>query len=107
MKRDIRHLNINYRTMSVYSDRVITASQVSSLPSKKDKGKAERKEGVIRMIFVDSVTNSTVADVVMTSIGAEQLIRGINQSLAKLKEDLKNPTIPQPSVEKRDHTYIG
>ena len=105
--KDIRQMNINHRTIVVFADRVITASQVSSLPHEKNKGKARRKEGSIRMIFVDSVTGSSVADVVMTSIGAEQLIKGIKQSLHKLEEELANPNIPQQAKEKGEHTYIG
>ncbi|MBI4021072.1 MAG: hypothetical protein HY369_02425 [Candidatus Aenigmarchaeota archaeon] len=107
MDQNIKQLT--FRTMPVFTDRSITASQVASLPSKKDKKKAERKEGTIRIIFVDSVSNSVVADVVMTPIAAEQLAAGITKSLEQLKAQLKDHTMPaQPVLETApQQSYIG
>ena len=111
MKKNIQQMNINYRVMPVFSDRSITASQVASLPKKGNPKKAERKEGTIRLIFIDSVTNSSVADVVITPIAAEQLVNGIRKSLEKLHSDIKNPDIPQHQHMKPaapdQQTYIG
>ena len=102
-------IKINHRTMPVFSDRSITASQVASLPEKKNQKKAQRKEGTIRIIFIDSVSNGSVADVVMTPIAAEQLVNGINQSLEKLKKDIedKNMPVPAQSPPEAQHAYIG
>lgn len=98
-------LNINYRAIPVHSDRSVTVTQVASVAGK-DK-KAIKKEGTIRLIFVDSVSNSSVADVVLTSIGAEQLVKGINSSLEKLRKDLADPKIPVHEHQPVDRNYIG
>jgi len=111
MKKDmqLKQMNINYRTMPVFSDRSITASQVAALPSKKNSKKAARKEGTIRIIFMDSVSGSSVADVVMTPIAAEQLITSINQSLDKMNSEVKDMKMQKPTapVPASDQTYIG
>jgi len=104
-----QQINVNYRAMPVFSDRSITVSHVASLPSKKDRKKAARKEGMIRVIFVDSISNSTVSDVVMTPIAAEQLIKGISNSLEKMKKDVSDPKISAPPAPapQPQQTYIG
>lgn len=101
-------LGINYRVIPVFSDRSITASQVASIPGKKEKEKAERKEGTLRILFIDSVSNSTVADVVMTSIAAQQLAAGIAQTLERMKKEIASPLMPvQVKPEHSQQTYIG
>lgn len=104
----LKHMNISYQVKPVFADRSITASQVASLPEKDNKKKAARKEGTVRIIFMDSVSNQSVADVVMTPIAAEQLVHGIKHSLEKLSTELKDLTINQPSPPTREpQTYIG
>lgn len=107
-----KQIPVNHRAIPVFSDRTITVSHVASKPSKNNNKKAERKEGVIRILFVDSVSNTTVADVVMTTIAAEQLIQGINKSIEKVSDDVDNPEItrppePEPESVPQQQTYIG
>ena len=107
----IQQVNINYRATPVFSDRSITATQVASKPSKTP-GKAERKEGTIRLIFVDSVTQTSVADIILTPIAAEQLLAGLRQSLDRLFveiKDMKMPANQQILNEEKaaTQTYIG
>lgn len=108
MKKE--HMNLNYRAVPVFADRTITASQVASRPQKENKKKAEKIEGTIRLIFVDSVTQSSVADVVMTTIAAEQLITGIRQSIDNINKQVKGGKMPiQPAepVPENHQPYIG
>ncbi|MBI4181354.1 MAG: hypothetical protein HY520_00090 [Candidatus Aenigmarchaeota archaeon] len=109
MKKDLQlgQMNITFRAAPVFADRSITATQVASVPHKRDPKKAARKEGTVRVIFVDSVSNLVVADVVMTSIAAEQLAAGIQQSLGKLKTDLKDGSMPQREQPRDEQPYIG
>lgn len=102
-----KKLNVSHRAMPVFADRSMTASQISAQPDEKKKGKAKRKEGTIRLLFVDSVSNAVVADVVMTSIAAKQLIAGIEKSVDKLAKDIADPALPQRPAKQEHHNYIG
>jgi hypothetical protein len=106
MKKITQQVNINHRVLPVFADRSVTVSHVASV-SGRNRKKALRKEGTIRLIFIDGISNSSVADVVLTSIGAEQLVKGINRSLEKLKKDLADPNIPQHKHHVPDQAYIG
>lgn len=107
--KKVQDINIQHKVLPVFSDRTVTASQVASIPGK-NKKKAERKEGTVRIIFVDSVSNSSVADVVMTSIAAQQLAHGIGHTLERLKKEIADPGMPaakQAKAKPDQHTYIG
>jgi len=105
----LKNMGINYKVLPVFSDRSITASQVASLPEKGNKKKAAKKEGTIRVIFLDSVSQSSVADVIMTPIAAAQLVNGIKQSIEKLDTEIKDPKIAShtPVKTQTQQTYIG
>jgi len=97
-------ININHRALPVFADRTVTATQVAAHTDKKEVA----KEGTIRLIFVDSVSGSSVADVVMTSIAAEQLIAGIRQSVDRLRSEVKKKVLPKSKkTTKAAQSYIG
>ncbi len=99
MKKSVQaqQINVNYRAMPVFSDRSATISHVASVADKKDKKKAVHKEGVLRILLIDSVSNSTVADIAMTPIAARHLANGISQTLERMGSEMSDPKIRSAS----------
>ncbi|HDR53318.1 MAG TPA: hypothetical protein ENN60_01415 [archaeon] len=81
---------------------------VSMMVKKSRDGK--KKDGLIRVCFLDSARKEIVADVVMSPLTAEAMGNILMGSIKKLDDIMagKKVDFPKPPVKKQDETtYIG
>lgn len=100
------------RTIPVFADNVIVANVMKSYNGeKKGKRKGKRgKEGQVTLIFVDNLSRSAIARIVLSKSTAESLEKALGESLEKFDKELKGEEkkkIEAPVAEKGKARYLG
>ena len=100
---------IQHKVKPTISDKAAVIIHIAAKADEADKKRAARKELLLRVLFVDSVTNSCVADVTMTQTAAENLISTLNKSLSDSQEKMKDPKMPErpTTIQSEPQTYVG
>lgn len=88
----------------VYADEALVMGAVKA--RKGDDGKI-KKEGNIRIAFIDMTTSQPVAKIVLSISTAKGLVNALAEQLKKLEEDLESKEVPRKPSEKPSLTYIG
>ena len=86
------------KTPPIFADEVMVSFVV-----KRDK-EGKRKEGVVRLSFIDTMRKEVISDIVLTPVTAQALMKILENSLKKLDNALKG------KLEKKEEeatTYIG
>ena len=65
-----------------------------------------KKEGTIRMAFIDMTTMQPVSKIVLTLSTAKGLVNALNAQVVKLEKDLESKEVTKKSSEP-SLTYIG
>ena len=66
-----------------------------------------KKEGTVRLAFVDMTTMQPVAKIVVTVSTAKGLVNALNAQVTKLEKDLESKEVPKKPSEESMLTYIG
>jgi len=66
-----------------------------------------KKEGNVRIAFVDMTTTQPVAKIVISVSTARGLMNALGEQLKRLEKDLESKDVPKKSSEEPLLTYIG
>jgi hypothetical protein len=66
-----------------------------------------KKEGTIRIAFIDMTTMQPVSKLVVTLSTARGLINALNAQVVKLEKDLESKETPKKTSAEPSLTYIG
>jgi hypothetical protein len=68
-----------------------------------------KKEGSVRIAFVDMTSMQPISKIVITLSTAKGLVNALSNQINKLEEDLASDELPKQPVEKTEPslTYIG
>ncbi len=98
------------RAIPIFSDNVIVANIIKTHDSGK-KGKKVQKEGHVTLIFVDTLSHSAVARIVVSKQTADALLKALGESLEKFDREIrskeKKNKIETTVAEKRKTQYLG
>jgi len=84
----------------LFADEVMLGIMVKSTKGKD----GVRKEGMVRLGFIDMVRGQAVAEIVITPITAEGLSKLLNDKLKELDKELKSKKMPEKPIVKEDVT---
>ena len=70
------------------------------------KGKKVRKEGIIKIFFLDAATQQVVSEIALTSITAKTLANALMKNVVNLEKDLANNK-PRKKVKIVKPHYTG
>ncbi len=103
-----KQIQIHSRAVPVFADE---AQVVAFMKGNKDKKAKFKKDGFVRMTFLDITRRQTVADVVISPVTAEVIMGIMTKQLEELNKAMKSKKMPK---EKRmslgkteDQRYIG
>ena len=89
----------------LYADEALVLGTVKGSKTKDGKIK---KEGTLRMAFVDMTSMQPVAKIVVSVATAKGLINALSAQVQKIEKDLESGELPQkPKKEEPSLTYIG
>ncbi len=89
---------------SLYAEEVMV---INTVKAEKD-GEDVKKQGFMRLTFIDTLSGEAVADITVSNITAKALHKILSENLEKMDKDLKSKDIPEQQVPMRDTTnYIG
>jgi hypothetical protein len=66
-----------------------------------------KKEGNVRIAFVDMTTAQPVAKIVLSVSTSRGLVNALSEQLKRLEKDLESKEVPKKSSEEPLLTYIG
>ncbi len=88
----------------VFADEAMVGISIKAVSKEGD----VKKEGVVRLGFIDVLRGQMVAEIVLLPETAKALHRALEATLKKLDEELKSKEIPKPVKEGGISTeYIG
>ena len=91
----------------VFADEVMVGTVVKA----NKENDTVRKEGQVRLNFIDMFRRQAVAEIVISPITAKNLVKILEENLSKLEADLKSKEMPQqPKIEEKSTdniSYIG
>ena len=93
----------------LFADRVIVVTLLQSSKKKDETGKI-RKEGHIKICFVDAMKNQIITEVVTSLMTAKDLTKILDDNIKKLDEELKSgepPKMPKITTTTEAPRYIG
>jgi len=70
------------------------------------KGKKVRKEGIVKIFFLDAATQKVVSEIALTSITAKSLAQGLMKNVMKLEKELASKKIAK-KVKVSKPSYTG
>lgn len=70
------------------------------------KGTKFRKEGIVKMFFLDAVTQKVISEIALNSITAKALASALMKNVSKLEKDLASQKPNKKSVAAKPH-YTG
>jgi len=81
---------------------------MGSMKVRKDENGKMKKEGMMRVVFVDMTNMQPVASVAITISTAHGLVNALSGQLKKIEEDMASKDLPKkPKVPDASLTYIG
>jgi len=90
----------------IFADEAVVMGTIKARQTEKGEVK---KEGQIRIAFIDMTTLQPIAKIVVTLSTAKGLIRALQNQVKKLEEDLASEKIPKWAKKEKEPllTYIG
>lgn len=100
------------RAIPIFSDNIIVANIIKTEQQTQGKKKKRHgKEGYVTLIFVDNLSHSAIARVVVSRQTAEALQKALDESLKKFDKELKSKEIKNKIettiAEKGKAKYLG
>jgi len=92
----------------LFVDNAMVAVQLQASKEKDETGKI-RKEGHIRIGFIDGMKNQVITEVVMSLMAAKNLTKILDDSIKRLDEELKSgepPKVPTVTTTTEVPEYI-
>ncbi len=89
----------------LFAEEFAVGTSVRTTPIDK-KGKRVRKEGIIKIFFLDAATQRVVSEVALTSITAKALADTLFKNVSSLEKDLADDTPRKVAVVSKPH-YTG
>jgi len=81
---------------------------MGTIKAGKDKEGKIKKEGSIRMAFVDMTSMQPIAKIVITISTAKGLVNALTNQISKLEKDIESGEVPKkPQEIEPSLTYIG
>ncbi|MFI5412296.1 MAG: hypothetical protein ACHQX1_00195 [Candidatus Micrarchaeales archaeon] len=97
--------NVALTESAVFADGVGTALRIKAAKNKK--GEAE-KEGVIELLFMDSIRQRVISSVIVSRLTAIDLVAGLNQTLVNFDKELASKEMPKaPEIKTSKSTPTG
>ena len=93
----------------LFIDKAMVVIQLQASKEKDETGKI-RKEGHIRIGFIDEMKNQVIAEVVMSLMTAKSLTKILDDNIKRLDEELKSgelPKVPTVTATTGVPEYIG
>lgn len=109
MESQANQVNINLskaKTKPVFADEIAIAVKVKAFKNHKN---IVEKEGLLELIFIDSVKQQVTGEFVISRFTAKGLIGALNQTIEQLEKELANKDMPkQPEIKTAsgDSSYI-
>lgn len=107
-KEGKKKIQLQPKAPPLFADEVLVQSGIKYNPDKKARF---RKDGMIRLAFLDMRSRSVISDVTMSPITAENLARILGEHVVKLEKRLKMKGMPKKPTETAMPTstqsYIG
>ncbi len=107
-KKPIR-LQVHPTAKPLFADKVIIATLLQSSKKKDETGKI-KKEGHIRIGFIDLMKNQIITEVVLGLMTAKGLMKNLDDTIKKLDEELKSgepPKMAKITTTTETPEYIG
>ena len=89
----------------LFAEEFAVGTSVRTTPIDK-KGTMVRKEGIIKIFFLDAATQKVVSEVALTSITAKALADTLFKNVSSLEKDLADDTPRKVAVVSKPH-YTG
>lgn len=105
---NIQQIEIAIRTTKekcLFAEEFAVGVSVRAAPTDK-KGKKVRKEGIVKIFFLDSATQTVVSEIALTSITAKSLGDALINNVAKLEKDLASNKVKKKVAIVKPH-YTG
>ncbi len=97
-KVNIQLNNLPASIIPTFADEVMVGTMVKA----NKEGNEVRKEGQVRLNFIDMVRRQSVAEIVISPITARNLVRILEENLNKLEFELKSKELPEhPKIEEK------
>lgn len=96
-----QQINLTMSEGAVFADGVGTALRIKALAN--PKGGVE-KEGMIEVLFIDSIRQKVVSSVVVSRLTAKDIIINLNQSLISFDKEMASKDMPKPAEIKTSKT---
>lgn len=92
----------------LFADRLMVGTLLQSSKQRDETGKI-RKEGHIRIGFIDGMKNQVISDIVISLMTAKDLTKFLDDNIKKLEEELKSgepPKLPKVTTTTEAPEYI-
>jgi hypothetical protein len=101
VQENIAHSNIK----PMFADEALV---MGSMKVRKDEKGKMKKEGMMRVVFVDMTNMQPIASIAISISTAHGLINALSGQLKKIEEDLASKDLPKkPKTPDASLTYIG
>lgn len=107
-KMNAQQIELTIRTTNekcLFAEEFAVGVSVRSAPIDK-KGKRVRKEGILKIFFLDAATQKVVSEIALTSITAKTLANSLMQNVSNLEKDLASDKPRSKVVIAKPH-YTG
>lgn len=107
MQKQIR-IGVHPTVKPLFADRLMVGTLLQSSKKRDETGKI-RKEGHIRIGFIDGMKNQVITDVVISLMTAKDLAKFLTDNIKKLEEELKSgepPKLPKVTTTTEAPEYI-
>jgi hypothetical protein len=88
----------------LYADEALVMGTVKV---SKTKNGEIKKEGTVRIAFVDMTNTQPVAKIVVSVTTARGLVNSLSEQLKRLEQDLESKEVPKKLLKEPSLTYIG
>jgi len=103
-----KKIKIQFKATSnpLFADEVIVGTMVKAVKTREEL----KKDGYIRLGFVDMTKRQVFSEIVLSPLTAKALIKILDENLKKLDIELKSKELPKQPIETKkttELTYIG
>src|SRR3989344_5905469 len=105
-KVNIQLNNMPLQIAPTFADEVMVGTVVKAAKE----GNDVRKEGNVRLNFIDMFRRQSVADIVISHITARNLVKILQDNVTNLETELKSKELPKQKIEEKSTeslSYIG
>jgi len=108
MQKQIQ-IGVHPTVKPLFADRLMVGTLLQSAKKRDETGKI-RKEGHIRIGFIDGMKNQIITEVVLSLMTAKGLMKNLDDTIKKLDEELKSgepPKMAKITTTMETPGYIG